>query len=239
MLSTNWVSQVPYDTFEQLRREPKPAQLTGADGRKYWALVRHSDVVAASRTPEVFSNLPNPFTVGGTAPDAPHIPLLISLDPPDHTQRRQLINKGFTPRRISRLTDRIREIVDEQITRVRAVDSFDFVTDLAVELPLQVIAELLGIPPEDRAEVFSWTEQMMTGDDAEFANDPEQVMAALGSMYGYAEGVCQHRREAPGDDLMSVLVAAELGGQQHSQMDLNLFFLCCCTTRAVRPPAIW
>jgi cholest-4-en-3-one 26-monooxygenase len=225
MLSTNWVSEVPYDTFAKLRQESKPAQLVGADGRKYWALVRHADVVAASRNPEVFSNLPNPFTVGGTAPDAPHIPLLISLDPPEHTQRRQLINKGFTPRRISRMTDRIREIVDEQVTRVSAVESFDFVTDLAVELPLQVIAELLGIPAEDRAKVFSWTEQMMTGDDAEFANDPEQVMAALGSMYGYAEGVCQHRREAPGDDLMSVLVAAELDGQQLSQMDLNLFFL--------------
>ena len=96
MLSTEWVSQVPFATFAQLRREPKPAQFVGADGRKYWALVRHADVVAASRKPELFSNEPNPFTVGGTDPDGPQIPLLISLDPPEHTQRRQLINKGFT-----------------------------------------------------------------------------------------------------------------------------------------------
>jgi cholest-4-en-3-one 26-monooxygenase len=225
MLPTNWVSQVPFETFAQLRREPKPAKLAGVNGRSYWALVRHADVVAASRTPELFSNMPDPFTMGTTEPGAPPIPLLISLDPPEHTQRRQLINKGFTPRRVNRLDGRIREIVDEQVTRVTKLDSFDFVTDLAVELPLQVIAELLGIPPEDRAKVFSWTEQMMTGDDAEFANDPDQVMAALGSMYAYAEGVCEHRRAAPGDDLMSVLVGAELDGQQLSQMDLNLFFL--------------
>ena len=76
----------------------------------------------------------------------------------------------------------LREIVDEQVAGVAKRESFDFVTDLAVELPLQVIAELLGIPPEDRAKVFSWTEQMMSGDDAEFANDPEEIMAALGAI---------------------------------------------------------
>lgn len=225
MVSTDWVRGVPFDTFAQLRREPKPARMVGPGGRSYWALVRHADVVAASRNPELFSNQPNPFTVRGNEPDGPQIPLLISLDPPEHTQRRQLINKGFTPRRVNRLIDRIREIVDEQVAGVAKRESFDFVTDLAVELPLQVIAELLGIPPEDRAKVFSWTEQMMSGDDAEFANDPEEIMAALGAMYGYAEGVCEHRRAAPGDDLMSVLIAAELDGQQLSQLDLNLFFL--------------
>jgi cholest-4-en-3-one 26-monooxygenase len=190
-------------------------------------------VVAASRSPELFSSEPDPFTVRGRdteAEEAPAIPLLISLDPPVHTQRRQLINKGFTPRRVTRLQDRITEIVDEHLAKVRARDSFDFVTDLAVELPLQVIAELLGIPEEDRSRVFGWTEQMMSGDDAEFENDPEQVIAALGAMYGYSEQLCTHRRELvdagqPGQDLMSVLLTAEVDGERLSQMDLNLFFL--------------
>ena len=193
--------------FAQLRREPGPVKLIGPGERVYWSLVRHADVVAASRNPEIFSNQPDPFTVRGNDPDAPSLPLLINLDPPEHTRRRQLVNKGFTPRRITRLTDRIREIVDEQLQRVSGMETFDFVTDLAVELPLQVIAELLGIPPQDRAKVFSWTEQMMSGDDAEFANSQEEIMAALGAMYGYAENLCAERREAPGADLMSALIA--------------------------------
>jgi len=225
MVSTNWTAGVPYETFAQLRREPGPVKMTGPGERVYWSLVRHADVVAASRNPEIFSNQPDPFTVRGTDPNAPSLPLLINLDPPEHTRRRQLVNKGFTPRRITRLTDRIREIVDEQLQRVSGMPTFDFVTDLAVELPLQVIAELLGIPPQDRAKVFSWTEQMMSGDDAEFANSQEEIMAALGAMYGYAENLCGERRESPGTDLMSALVSAELDGEQLSQLDLNLFFL--------------
>ncbi len=198
MVSTNWTAGVPYETFAQLRREPGPVKMTGPGDRVYWSLVRHADVVAASRNPELFSNQPDPFTVRGTEPNAPSLPLLINLDPPEHTRRRQLVNKGFTPRRITRLTDRIREIVDEQLQRVSGMPTFDFVTDLAVELPLQVIAELLGIPPQDRAKVFSWTEQMMSGDDAEFANSQDEIMAALGAMYGYAENLCGERRESPG-----------------------------------------
>jgi cholest-4-en-3-one 26-monooxygenase len=225
MLSRSWVSGVPHEAFAQLRREPRPQRLTGADGRRYWALVRHVDVTSASRNPEVFSNEPDPFTMSGSDPDGPHLPLLISLDPPAHTQRRQLVNKGFTPRRVTRLTDRIREIVAEQLNRVKGQERFDFVTDLAVELPLQVIAELLGIPAKDRKAVFSWTEQMMSGDDAEFANKPDEVVAALGQMYGYAEELCHQREQQPGEDLMSALLGAELDGQRLSQLDLNLFFL--------------
>ena len=225
MISQSWVDGVPLETFAELRREPGVARMTGPGDRQYWALTRHADVVAASRTPELFSNVPDPFTLGAVDPAAPSIPLLISLDPPEHTKRRQLINKGFTPRRVTRLSGRISEIVDEELAKVRGRDRFDFVTDLAVSLPLQVIAELLGIPPEDRAQVFSWTEQMMSGDDPEFDNDPQEVMAALGQMYGYAENVCQRRQESPGDDLMSALVAAELDGERLSQLDLNLFFL--------------
>ncbi len=225
MYSTSWVDAVPYEVFAELRRQEKPARMYDPEGKPYWALVRHAEVVAASRSPELYSNEPDPFTMPGTDPNAPSIPLLISLDPPAHTQRRQLINKGFTPRRVTRLTDRIREIVDEHLSKVRGQESFDFVTDLAVELPLQVIAELLGIPPQDRKQVFGWTEQMMSGDDAEFDNSRDEVMAALGAMYGYSENLCQARRDAPGDDLMSALLAAELDGSKLDQMDLNLFFM--------------
>jgi cholest-4-en-3-one 26-monooxygenase len=126
---------------------------------------------------------------------------------------------------VLRLDERVRRIVDTTLAEVRDRDRFDFVTDVAVELPLQVIAELLGIPDEDRQQVFAWTERMMTGDDPEFDNDETAVMAALTDMYGYAEQLCARRRETPGDDLMSSLLAAHIDGQRLEQFELNLFFL--------------
>jgi cholest-4-en-3-one 26-monooxygenase len=223
--STAWVPGVPYAAFEELRRREHPTLLTGLDGRPSWAIVRHADVVSASRNPEVFSNRPDPFTMSGSASEEEALPLLISLDPPEHTRQRQLVNRGFTPRSVLRLDERVRRIVDQTISEVRERDRFDFVTDVAVELPLQVIAELLGIPPEDRRQVFAWTERMMTGDDPEFDNDEAATMAALTEMYGYAEQLCARRREEPGDDLMSSLLTAHTDGRSLEQFELNLFFL--------------
>lgn len=223
--STAWVPGVPYAIFEELRRRDRPVLLTGLDERPSWAIVRHADVVAASRNPEVFSNRPDPFTMSAPASEEEALPLLISLDPPEHTRQRQLVNRGFTPRSVLRLDDRVRRIVDQTLAEVRDRDRFDFVTDVAVELPLQVIAELLGIPEEDRRQVFAWTEAMMSGDDPEFENDQTAVMAALSEMYGYAEQLCAHRREAPGDDMMSSLLAARIDDHGLEQFELNLFFL--------------
>ncbi len=143
---------------------------------------------------------------------------------------RLLVNKGFTPRRVGALEQRIRAIVDDIIERASAAGSFDLVTDVAVELPLQVIAELVGVPAEDRHQVFSWTEQTMSGDDPEFANGPEEIMAALGSMYMYAEGLCEQRRAEPRDDLISVLLEAEITTDDGTkarltQQEIDVFFL--------------
>jgi cholest-4-en-3-one 26-monooxygenase len=223
--STAWVPGVPYEIFDELRRRETPVRMTGPDGRPAWSIVRHADVLAASRNPEVFSNRPDPFTMSGSASEGEALPLLISLDPPEHTRQRQLVNRGFTPRSVLRLDERVRRIVDTTLAQVRDRSRFDFVADVAVELPLQVIAELLGIPDEDRQQVFSWTERMMTGDDPEFDNDETAVMAALTEMYGYAEQLCARRREAPGDDLMSSLLNAHIDGQRLEQFELNLFFL--------------
>lgn len=223
--SIAWVPGVPYAAFEELRRRDRPAMLTGPDGRPSWAIVRHADVLAASRNPEIFSNRPDPFTMSGSDSQGESLPLLISLDPPEHTRQRQLVNRGFTPRSVLRLDERVRRIVDATLEKVRGQDRFDFVTDVAVELPLQVIAELLGIPDEDRRQVFAWTEAMMSGDDPEFDNDEAATMAALTEMYGYAEQLCAARRETPGDDLMSSLLAAHTDGRKLEQFELNLFFL--------------
>ncbi|MBX6387806.1 MAG: cytochrome P450 [Frankia sp.] len=229
--SATWAAAVPHEAFKRLRAAGRPVQATAPDERRVWMLVRHADIYAASRNPAIFSNRPDPFTVrrvseeDGARPTDDGLPLLISLDPPEHTRLRQLLNRGFTPRSVLRLKDRVQEIVNDRLAGIRQRPGFDFVSDVAVELPLQVIADLLGIPEPDRHQVFAWTERMMSGDDPELGNDPKATMAALAEMYAYSESLCSARREQPGGDLMSQLLDSEVDGRRLSQFDLNLFFL--------------
>jgi cholest-4-en-3-one 26-monooxygenase len=227
-----WADGVPHEAFRELRARPgltfHPATDTSVAA---WCLVRHADVIAASRRPETYSSRPTPFAFKPVEGHEPaDLPMLINLDPPIHTKMRLLVNKGFTPRRVGALEGRIRAIVDDVVERASAKGTFDLVTDVAVELPLQVIAELVGVPAADRHQVFSWTEQMMSGDDPEFANSPADTQAAMTSMYMYAEGLCEQRRAEPRDDLISVLLDAEIttddGAKAHlTQQEIDVFFL--------------
>jgi len=228
-----WADGVPHEAFRELRAQPGLVLHPETDTSvAAWCLVRHADVIAASRRPETYSSRPSPFTMKPREgmQDGGDLPMLINLDPPIHTKMRLLVNKGFTPRRVGALEQRIRAIVDDIVERASAAGSFDLVTDVAVELPLQVIAELVGVPAEDRHQVFSWTEQTMSGDDPEFANSPDEIMQALGSMYMYAEGLCEQRRAEPRDDLISVLLDAEITTDDGTrarltQQEIDVFFL--------------
>ena len=215
----------PHDHFRRLRAEQPvfraehPAWPTG-----YWNLVRHADVQRVSRNPEVWSNQPTPFldTNEGAADDAGSQMLLISLDPPDHTKMRKLVNRGFTPKRVADLTDKIQGTVDRLLDDVATRTSCDMVSDIAVELPLQVIADLVGVPPEDRHQVFEWTEKTF-GFDA--AVSQEERHAAAMAMYAYADQMCEIRKTEPSDDLISVLMEAEVDGESLDQMQIDVFFM--------------
>ena len=150
--------------------------------------------------------------------DAPH--MMIEMDPPQHTRYRRLVNKGFTPRMVSRLEDHIREISGDYIDRATSGDgTCDFVTDVASQLPMQVIAELLGVPAEDRQKVADWSNAVIAFDDE------TPAMAPMSSMYAYAERLAEAKKSSPGDDLMTALLDAEIDGEQLSAPEIDLFFL--------------
>lgn len=194
--------------------------------RGYWALTRHADVVATSRDSVVFRNSPHPLADLSAAAagdeEAGLAELLISKDQPEHTQLRKLVSAGFTPRRVADLSRRIHERVDTIIASLGDATECDLVTDVAVGLPLHVIADLVGIPEDDRAQVFEWTEQM-------FGFDPtvteEQRSEAAMNTYLYADGLCEQRRADPRDDLISVLLDAEVDGDQLTQVQIDVFFM--------------
>jgi len=151
--------------------------------------------------------------------------LLINQDPPKHTKLRKLVNRGFTPRQINALEPHVREIVVGLLDHAQAMGSFDLVHDLAVELPLAVIAEMVGVPHEERHQVFAWTERMMSNDDDDQAAVQADAQIAIGEMFAYADQLIASRVDGDGTDLLSVLLRADVDGEALSQFEVDVFFM--------------
>jgi cytochrome P450 family 142 subfamily A polypeptide 1 len=174
-----------------------------------WGITKHRDVREASLNPRLFSN------AAGIRPDADPVPMMIDMDDPEHLRRRRLLSKGFTPRRVQDLRPRIETISHALADRVCERGECDFIWDLAAWLPLIVIGDLIGVVPERYDDLLRWSDDMMRG-QGQFS-DPvalEKVIAAFTEYGEYFAGVLADRRAAPGDDLISVLLQAEVDGDR-------------------------
>jgi len=160
------------------------------------------------------------------ADDAPR--MMIEMDPPRHTRYRLLVNKGFTPRMIGRLEEHMRAVTARIVDRVIDRGHCDFVTDLASELPLQVIAELMSVPGDDRAQLFDWSNQIIG--NTEDAGGPGPAYESMTQMYAYANRLASERRgqlatAGSSSDIMGALLEAEVDGARLSEREFDLFFL--------------
>jgi cholest-4-en-3-one 26-monooxygenase len=226
---------VPHEWFEHLRRTAPIYRHPEPDGPGFWVLTRHEDVAELTRSWTSFSSDQERGGVIGLedrrqadgAGTGRGGRLMLTMDPPAHTRYRKLVNRAFTPRSVRALEDRLRAASAEIVERAMAADGgrCDFVTDVAAELPLLAIAELLGIPVEDRRQIFQWSNRLVGSDDPEFAADADDVTHASVEMFRYADGLARERRQAPRDDMISELVHGEVDGHSLSEMDFNLFFL--------------
>lgn len=193
----------------------------------FWLVTRHADVEQISRNPELFSSHAQTALLQDL--DAESLAqtqlLMLNQDPPDHTRTRSLVNRGFTPRMIGRLEDRIYatccDIVDAALGRGEG----DFVTLCAAELPLVVIAELMGVPQEDRHKVFEWSNKMIGFDDPEFQNNPEDGKQASLDMFMYANSLAEVKKAALGDDIVSKLLTPDESGNALNELEFDMFFL--------------
>jgi cholest-4-en-3-one 26-monooxygenase len=218
----------PHDVFRRLREERPVCFLPEPDGPGYWGVFRYDDVFEVSRHPQTYGSHPNTMIRDpddGSAETSAAGELMLNQDPPRHTQLRKLVNKGFTPRQISALEPRIRERVVSILEASAAKGTFDLVSDVAVEVPLQVIAELVGVPEHERHQVFAWTEKMMSLDDPEMGGTIEDARAAIAEMFAYADRLAAERAGGDADDLLSVLLRAEVDGERLTTMDVDLFFM--------------
>jgi cytochrome P450 family 142 subfamily A polypeptide 1 len=173
-----------------------------------WGVARYDDVIAISKDPRTFSN------AGGIRPDADPMPHMIDLDDPAHKRRRGLVNKGFTLRRVAAREPRIREIARGLIEHNRAKGEFDFVMDLAAWLPLIVIGDMLGIERDHYAKLLEWSDILLKGT----GGGPDALIRATQTYVEYNDYqrrvVADRRAKPPQDDLVSILVHAELDGER-------------------------
>ena len=196
-------------------------------GPGFWAVTRYEDCVTVNRDYERFSSAAR-GTMPFEMPDediAQQGLMMLNMDPPLHTRYRRLVNKGFTPRMVRDLEESIHRSTDAIIDEVIESGEADFVTQLSAELPLQVIAELLGVPQADRHRMFEWSNSMVGNEDPEYQAQADQAMVAAMELYAYAAELFGTKRIDPHADLMSVLTTVEVEGERLSDMELELFFL--------------
>jgi cholest-4-en-3-one 26-monooxygenase len=196
----------PHPTYTWMR-ENAPVYFDAAHG--VWGLASYAAVLAASTDPATFSN------AGGIRPDSGPIPMMIDMDDPEHMKRRKLVNRGFTPGRVRGREDYIRDKCDAIIDLVCERGECDFVREVAAPLPMVLIGDMLGVEPADRDDLLRWSDDMVSAQSGSATE--EQFLSAMHAMEEYTE-FCTHavaqRQERPTDDLMSVLVHAEVDGDR-------------------------
>ena len=222
-----YVDGVPHEWFQVLRREAPVYHHPEPNGPGFWAVTRHADVVEVNRDWDRFSSNKRGTLIDDMPSEqlAQQQLMMLNMDPPLHTRYRLLINKGFTPRMVAQLEDAMRQRTTAIVDEICEKGECDFVTDVAAELPLQVIADILGVPQEDRHLVFDWSNRMVGAADPEYAGAEESGMEAAMELYTYAHDLAGARRADPHDDIISILLRAEVEGHTLSELELDMFFL--------------
>lgn len=224
-----YVDRVPFEMFDTLRRE-SPIFWHEQDepgGHGFWAVTSYPDVVEVNRDIERFSSARRSALIQELPEEEleQQRMMLLNMDPPMHTRYRLLVNKGFTPRMVNKLEEQMRERTARLVDEVAEKGGCDFVTDVAAELPLQVIADIMGVPQEDRHKMFDWSNRMVGSEDAEYQSVEEAPHLAAMELFTYAHGLVAEKRANPHDDIFSLLTQVELNGDRLSELELDMFFL--------------
>ena len=224
-----FVQGVPHEAFRTLRLEdPVHRHKENPGGPGFWAVTRYADVVTVSKDPGLFSS----YRGGTNIPDYPPDDMamirmmMVNMDPPQHGKFRKLARTGFTPRIVAQMEPKIRVAAAAIVDEVAGLGRCDFVTKIAAELPLQVIADLLGIPQEDRHKVFNWSNRLIGFDDPEFQTSLADGKMAAAEVWMYATQLAMMRQASPPDaDVVSALVHAQVDGEKLTEMEISSFFL--------------
>lgn len=221
----------PHELFARLRREspvvwsPEPAVGDFPGGPGFWAVTRYADVVQAGKRPDVFSS-----HAGGTfLRDASPRELslmqraMLNTDPPEHSKLRRVVSKAFTPRIVAGMQESMETHARNVVDALGDGGELDLVEHVSAEMPLLVLADILGIPAAERHLLYDWTNRMVGfGDPA--AGDPRSYTSAFLELFAYAKELTRQKRANPSDDVWSLVVNAEVDGERLDDDDLDRFF---------------
>jgi cytochrome P450 len=233
----DFAERVPHETFALLRREAPVWWYDWPHGQGFWCVTRHADVVAVSRdtktfTSEMGANLEDLDEEQRAARQS-----MLETDPPRHARLRGLVGPPFTPRAVKAYEAALRELTAVVLDRALPLGEFDFVEEIAKQLPIRVLARLLGAPDSDTEPLIAWGDRMIGNTDPELADvlhdSPESERyrmlpfrspAAL-ELFEYGHRLAAERRSDPQDDLISKLVHAEIEGERLTEREFDTMFL--------------
>lgn len=237
----------PHDWFAA-RRSESPVWLhphRGA-GPRVWSVFDHEHVVALGRCPHVLSSdqerggvtglgagdefqQVNDATIDGVGAGRTAVAAaskhLLTLDPPEHTAYRKIVNRGFTPRQIGLLESTVRELLIELLDDHPTGEPFDFTTNVSMPLPVNIIARLIGSPPEADADLLRWSNEAIASTDPEYSGGPMSQLGAVMSLVQHFNALKAERLESRRDDLISQLLDAEVDGESLTDTRLMLFLI--------------
>lgn len=221
---------IPHEVFARLRRDAPVYRNPRGDGRS-WSLLRHAEIHAANRDSRRFSSERRGIMMfDQTSLEGPETPrMMIEIDPPRHTRYRQLVNRGFTPRRIAELEPRMREIARQSVDAVIGHGRIDFATQLANRLPVQVICELMGVTASDQSRIEELSDRIQAG-AAQGSTGADIATIEIAELCAYANRLAEAKRRElargrPPDDIVTTLLSADIDGQTLSASEFGLFFL--------------
>ena len=238
-----YANGVPHELFRELRQERSvhwhapidlPNNLTpdGAHSDGFWAVLGHTEIAEINRDWERFSASDGPTLIA--FPEEMRGTALIWMDPPDHTRLRKLVSAGFTPRMLRRLEERIASRTERILDVAAELGECDFVADIAYQLPMHVIADIVGVPEDERPHVFSLTDRMLKGTDPGSGVTPHDGAQARLELFHYAEGLSARKQADPADDVWTELtrasvtdpnMAAGAEAKPLTKFELDFFFI--------------
>ncbi len=210
------VHEDPYPLYRALRDE---APCYHNEERNFWALSRYDDVLAGFRDWEGLSNTQGVSLEREQVREARLVMSFLGMDPPRHDHLRNLVSRGFTPRRVRDLEPRVRDLARHYIDAFVEKGECDFIDEFAGKLPMDVISEMLGVPQEDREELRAWADLVVHREEG-VAEVPPEGMAAAANLIKYFSEHVARRRARRTDDLASALIDAELDGERLEDMDI-------------------
>ncbi len=206
LMDGNWYAAQPHEDWTWMRAN---APVYYDPNSEIWAVAKYDDILTISRDPKTYSSYRAP------RPKGDPLPMMISMDDPDHLNRRKLVNKGFTPKRVRDKLGQIGDLCDMIIDRVCEKGEADFVWDIAAPLPLLLIGDMLGFPRESFDDLLEWSDDLIRGTTTSSPEASEKAMLAGIAFREFQLGIIADRRANPGgDDLVSILCDSEVDGDQ-------------------------